>query len=127
MQNHPTISTQRCLLRLVQQSDVERVHNIQSTPEVARYNTLPIPKDISESQLMVDNWMKEFDKDKIDNYTFVIEDKENKEFLGLFGLKLGRAKYQNAEVWYKLFPEHWGKGIATEAVNAVLKLSLIHI
>jgi ribosomal-protein-alanine N-acetyltransferase len=38
-------------------------------------------------------------------------------FIGLLGLNKGKKNYFNAEIWYKLFPEFWNKGFATEAVN----------
>ena len=40
--------------------------------------------------------------------------------MGLFGLKLGNKKYKRAEVWYKIHPDYWKKGFATETLRKVV-------
>jgi len=54
------------------------------------------------------------------NYTFAIETKSDKKFVGLFGLKLGNEKYKRGEVWYKIHRDHWKKGYATESLRAII-------
>ena len=39
----------------------------------------------------------------------------------MFGLKLGSKKYKNAEVWYKIHPDFWRQGYATESLRAVIE------
>lgn len=35
-------------------------------------------------------------------------------------MNLGRKIYKSGEVWYKLYPNFWGKGFATESLNCML-------
>ena len=42
-------------------------------------------------------------------------------FIGLVSLKLSSAKFNSAEIWYKINVEHWNKGYATEAIRAVIR------
>lgn len=46
--------------------------------------------------------------------------KENDEFIGWFALK-PLPKTGEIEVGYRLLPQHWGKGYATEGTSALLK------
>ena len=37
-------------------------------------------------------------------------------------IKLSPPKYQSAEVWYKLHPESWNQGYATEALRRLIEV-----
>ncbi|MDB2385152.1 GNAT family N-acetyltransferase, partial [Polaribacter sp.] len=107
------ICSERVKLRLIELSDLETIHNLHSLPETDKYNALGIPKNIEETSAIITSWIKENQLNEIKNYTFAIDDKFNKEFIGLFGLKLGNKKYNRAEVWYKIHSDYWNKGYAT--------------
>jgi len=107
-------------LRFIKQSDIENIHKLQSIPEVDKYNTLGIPKDLSETKSVMVSSFEDLKQDTIKRYTFVIELHSTKEFIGLIALNLGNSKYKSAEVWYKLLPKQWRKGYATEALKCLL-------
>jgi len=114
--------TTTCLtLRFIQQSDIENIHKLQSLPEVDKYNTLGIPKDLSETKAVMATSFEDLKQDDIKRYTFVIELNKIQEFIGLIALNLGNPKYKGAEVWYKLLPTFWRKGYATEALKCLLE------
>ncbi len=113
--------SKRLQLRLIKQSDIENIHKLQSMPEVDQYNTLGIPKDLSETKAVMAPSFEDLKLDLIKRYTFVIELKKSQEFIGLAALNIGNPKYKSAEVWYKLLPKQWRKGYATEAVNCLLE------
>lgn len=114
------ITSERLNLRLIVLSDLDMIHQLHSLPETDEYNALGIPKNIEETKSIIEPWIQENNLSEIRNYTFAIESKLDKGFIGLFGLKLGNKKYKSGEVWYKLHPEHWKKGYATESLNAVI-------
>ena len=116
------LSTERLSLRLIVESDLEAIHQLQSIPEVDRYNTLGIPKDFEETKTVMAPLLEATKKEKIDYYTFAIKQKNDDRLVGLIALVLGATKYNNAEVWFKLNPSFWGKGFATEALNLILDL-----
>ncbi len=120
MRDKIEITTKRMKLRLIDISDLKAIHKLHSMAEVDAFNALGIPKNIEESKSVIEPWILENQSTKIKNYTFAIENKWNKEFIGLFGLKLWSEKHRRGEVWYKIDPQHWNKGYATEAVLAVL-------
>jgi ribosomal-protein-alanine N-acetyltransferase len=99
-------------------SDLNFIHNLHSIAEIDEFNTLGIPKNSEETKSIITTWIAENKKSPIINYTFLISDDDNN--IGLFGLKIGSPKYKRAEVWFKLRPNYWNKGYATEVLNAVL-------
>ena len=116
------LTTESLSLRLFEESDLEAIHRLQSIPEVDEYNTLGIPKDFEETKTVMRPLLEAAKKEKIDYYTFAIEQKKDDGFVGLIALVLGSKKYNIAEVWFKLNPSYWGNGFATEALNAMLDL-----
>ena len=114
------IQTDRLELRLIDWADLEVIHRLHSIPETDEFNALGIPEDMEETKHVITPWIIANNETEIKNYTFAIQDKRRKEFIGLFGLRLGPKKYKNAEVWYKLNIDYWNKGYATESLKAVL-------
>ena len=94
---------------------------MHSFPEVDEYNTLGIPKDIEVTRSILSPLVSNHLESKIQKYTFVIEDKLTGAFIGLFGFNLGKITYRNAEVWYLIHPNFWGRGYATEALKCVIE------
>lgn len=114
------LCTTRLKLQLISHSDLEFIHKLLSHEETDRYNALGIPASLEETISMVASWISENQQETIVNRTWLVEDLSNNEKIGLFGLKLSNNKYKRGEVWYKIHPNHWGKGFATEALNRVL-------
>ncbi|WP_219226830.1 GNAT family N-acetyltransferase [Pedobacter antarcticus] len=112
--------TERLKLRLVKMADLEAVHVLHQMAETDQYNTLGIPRDLEETNIIVDGWIHDHLKKTIRNYTFAVE-LEKGGFIGLVSLKLSSEKFNSAEIWYKINVEHWNKGFATEAIRAVIR------
>lgn len=114
------ISTERTKLRLIDSSDLTLIHKLHSLPETDEYNTLGIPNNIEETKSVIEPWVSENRLSNIKNYTFAIESKLNDDFIGIFGLKLGTEKYRRGEVWYKIHPNYWSQGIASEVLARII-------
>lgn len=114
--------SERLVLRKVQDVDLDKVHALHLIEEVDEFNTLGIPKDKSETEAILENWVLQNNSEKITKFTFAVELKKEQQFIGLIGLNLGKAKYRNAEVWFKFNPEFWNKGYATEALLQIMDL-----
>ncbi len=115
------LTTERLSLREIVASDLNAIHALLSLPETDFYNALGIPMTIEITQGYIDNWVNHQQKDPRILYAFTIENKEPKQFLGLIALTLGKPKYRNAEVWFKIHVEHWRKGFATEAFKELIR------
>lgn len=119
------LRTQRLVLRELILNDLANVHTLHSLPETDEYNTLGIPKNQKETLSILNQWLKFQKSDQRKNYTLVIE--FDNQFVGLIGLHLGAQKMRNGEVWYKIHRNHWGKGIATEAVQEMLRFGFAEL
>ena len=111
--------TSRLLIREVTPADLPDVHRLHSLPQTDEFNTLGIPQTVAVTEAVMAGWMQA--RAAGTAYTFCIDLlDESPQFIGLIALGLGEPKYSTAEVWYKLLPDYWGQGYASEALRAVL-------
>ncbi len=113
------IITKRLKLVEITLTDLNAVHELHSLPKVDEFNTLGIPSSIKETEKLLNSWIEAINTKTL--FVFKIVDNENDQFIGLFGVKMGKPNYWSSEVWYKLHPFSWNKGFATEALDAVLE------
>ena len=118
-----TLYTERLQFELITDSDLEFIHDLLSKEETDRYNALGIPKSAEETATWITPWIKENQQNPIANHTWLIQDLTTSENIGLFGLKRSNNKYRRGEVWYKIHPDQWNKGYATESLKCVLDFS----
>ena len=119
--------TDRLKLRLIEVLDLESIHILHSLPKTDEFNTLGIPSNIEETQSIIKTWVAENELNEIKNYTFAIEGKGSKQFMGLFGLKIGSKKFNRGEVWYKLHSDFWNQGFATESLKAAIDFGFTNL
>lgn len=116
----PEIESERLILRSVTELDIAKIHLLNSSEEIARFNTSGIPESIEETNAILENWILENSKETKLRFTFAIELKKDTQLIGLIGINLGKIKYKNAEVWFKFDTKFWNKGYATEALKEIL-------
>lgn len=122
MPNQLNLETERLSLREFKWKDVTKLHALHSHPDVARYNTLGIPQELSRTRDVMAPSIEDQDATDRSQYAWAIWHLESQEFLGEAGLKLAPKRYRKGEVYYSLMPEHWGKGYATELLQAIISL-----
>ncbi len=115
------LESNRLHLKEVERTDVDNIHLLHSIPEVDEFNTLGIPGSLIDSEKHVLEMLDEQHKYPRTSYTWVIEQKENSEFVGITGLILSGDKFRLGEIYYKLLPSFWGKGYATEVARTLVK------
>lgn len=119
----PILHTPRLLLQLISLADLDVIHKLHSLPEIDKYNTLGLPQNIEETRAIVKNWAEQNAEEKQKHFIFKVELIENREFIGLLALNLGKPKFKSAEIWYKFHSDYWGKGYATEAVKKIIRFA----
>ncbi|WP_277477809.1 GNAT family N-acetyltransferase [Catalinimonas alkaloidigena] len=114
--------TARLSLKKPVWEDIMSIHHLHSLAETDQYNTLGIPQHVEETENVVKEWIQAYAQEPVSYYTFVIREVNMSisAFVGVIALKLGSPKYKIAEVWYKVLPQHWGKGYATEALLSLI-------
>ncbi|MVN77885.1 GNAT family N-acetyltransferase [Hymenobacter sp. HMF4947] len=115
---YPHLETPRLLLRAFALADVPRLVALAGDYEVAR-NTLNIPHPYREADAV--SWVATTQENyrQQSAYAFALELKASGEFVGGIGLTL-EPRFDRAEVGYWLGRSYWGKGLATEALAALL-------
>lgn len=119
--NGTQIETERLILRSFRQSDLYDFNKYASVEGVGEMAGWKHHEALEESQRILDDFIN---NDK----TFAIVLKKTGEVIGSLGIeKYGLEDklsefydYQGREIGYVLSKDHWGKGIMTEAVKAVI-------
>ena len=114
------IITERLLLREITWNDLENIHRLHSIPEVDEHNTLGIPKDIDETRELIRPDIEAKGKDPQNRHSWRIILQNSGEFIGLAGMTLSNDKFKLGEIYYKLLPDYWGKGYATEVARQLV-------
>lgn len=114
------INTERLLLREITWNDLESIHRLHSVPEVDEYNTLGIPGNMEETRALIRPDIEAKGVEPQSRYTWRIILKHSGEFIGMAGMSLSSDKYKLGEIYYKLLPEYWGKGYATEVARQLV-------
>ncbi len=116
------IQTQRLELTEISWGDIENIHKLHSIFEVDEFNTVGLPKDIEETRENIRPYVEAKECSPQSKYTWNIVRKETGEFMGLAGIKISLDKFRIGEIFYKLLPEHWGNGYATEVSKQLIEL-----
>jgi len=115
------ITTDRLYLKEISWDDLADIHELHSYPQVDRYNTLGIPKDIEATREVIRPLIDAQKTDPRKSYFWKIVLKDSDEFIGIAGMNLSLDKFRLGEIYYKLLPARWGNGYATEVAKALIK------
>ena len=121
----PRLTTPRLFLRAFAEADIPHLITLAGNYEVAR-NTLNIPHPYTEAAAW--HWLHLTQQDYAQHtaYAFALEVRATGEFVGGIGLTL-EPRFDRAEAGYWLGQPHWGQGLATEALAAVLHFGFIEL
>ncbi|MCP9752731.1 GNAT family N-acetyltransferase [Ferruginibacter sp. HRS2-29] len=122
-----TLHTSRLSLSAISVGYLDAIHELHSLPETDEFNTLGIPASIEVTKQVVENWIQLQQADPRAAYTFCVSLAETNEFIGLIGLKPGKANYRIAEVWFKTHPAFWRKGYTSEALAEILRFGFAEL
>ena len=114
-----TLTTNRLILRALSLTDLDAFFNYCKKPNIGPNAGWRPHHDLYESSRILEMMIKE-------NEVWGITLKEKDELIGTIGLHV--RTFENAlanrkEIGYVLDDIYWGKGIMTEAVNAVIAFS----
>ncbi len=113
------VETKRLLFRRFYPEDAAAMfRNWASDSDVTKYMTWPAHKDISVSQYVLNTWISDYTQDNCYNWAIVL--KEIDEPIGSITVVSLREDIGSVEVGYCLGKVWWGKGLMSEALNAVI-------
>lgn len=116
----PVIETKRLILRPFEYDDIEEYLLFFTDTDVQKYlGKILIPKDLEDASRWVNNMNGKCLKSKL-VLTWCVEHKERQKVIGRCDLG-GFVRKSMADISYYLSKEFWNQGIASEAVDAVVK------
>ena len=108
--------TERLLLRPFRPDDLPRYAELNAHPRVAEMLGGPLTRAESDD---IARWANErWEQDRLG--LIAVERQADGAFLGMCGLHRLRDRPDDVEVAWRLHPDHWGHGYATEAGRAWL-------
>ncbi len=122
----PHITTERLLLRPIISSDLDKIYEGLSHPEVIKYYGVSYDsKEAAKAQM---EWFANLEATGSGAW-WAICDRNDTRFLGAAGLNNVSAEDHKAELGFWLLPEYQGKGIIREAVPPVYEygFSQLHL
>lgn len=114
----PDIQTDRLLLRRITMKDAQDIFEYSRDEDVARYVLWNAQKNVSEAKDYV-RFMLRLYRDDLPSSWGVI-DRASGRLIGTIGYMAYSEENASVEVGYSLAKWMWGKGIATEALRAVI-------
>lgn len=120
------IQTKRLLLRRFSIEDLKDMHDgWASREECSRYFPWNPVTDIADTRRRLQSWMELYAGN--DYYQWAIAFQESRKVIGVINLHNVDSDYNSAETSYILTPSCWGKGIATEALEGVLRFGFLEL
>ena len=115
------IETKRFILRKVKMEDAEKIYKILSNEKVISTLNMEKHKSIGDTYNMLNSYEEEFSKKT--KFPFAIINKETKEFIGVFLIKLDLYDDDCFEFTIYLDEQHWGKGTYKEVLPYMIKFA----
>ena len=111
------LRTDRLLLREFSEGDAAVFHALNSDPEVMRYTGEAPSRNMEEARRR----LREYPDHREHGYgRWALVLAEGGQVIGFNGLKY-LPELGETDIGYRLFPEYWGRGLATESSLAVVR------
>ena len=121
----PQLVTDRLVLRRMKKTDYHDMFDYAHNPEVTRYLTWEPHPDSLYTLRYLAYITTRYRAGDFSDWAVVL--KENRRMIGTCGFTTFHYAHNSAEIGYVLHPDYWGRGIAAEAVRAVLREGFLHL
>ena len=111
------VETERLLIREFVEDDAAAFHGFNSDPEVLRYTGEPPTESVEQARRMIRAY-PDYRKHGYGRWAVVY--KPDDRVIGFNGLKY-LDDLDQVDLGYRLLPDYWGRGIATESSLAVVR------
>lgn len=115
----PVVETERLRLRELVDDDVEAVFDLFRQEQVTRYYDVETMTDIEAARAMV-SFLRQRYANRV-GIRWAVEDKASRNFLGTIGFNSINQAAHKGLIGYEVVPAVWGRGLATEAVRAIVR------
>lgn len=108
------INTDRFILRQVVESDSEKIYKILNDKDTAKYLNMDKIESVSDADALIKDYLSQYANG--DKFPFAITDKNTKELIGVFLIKLDLYDPDCYEFTIYIKHELWNKGIYSEVL-----------
>jgi ribosomal-protein-alanine N-acetyltransferase len=124
-EDFPVIRTGRLLLRELRKSDAQQVLRMRANTHVNRFIARDQMAHLEDAGELIQSVVQRYrDKEAI-AWAGILRDQG--AIIGTCGFNKIEADNRHAEIGGELDPQYWGKGIALEAVEAIVNFGLDHM
>lgn len=116
----PEIKTRRLVLRRVRMTDAPALFELRSSKVVLKYIDRPRHRSVKETKALIKLILGLEKKGSAVNWAITL--KGDDILIGNICLWNIKKEHHRAELGYMLHPDHYGKGIMSEAIKAVLEV-----
>ncbi|HDX9591049.1 TPA: GNAT family N-acetyltransferase [Bacillus pseudomycoides] len=118
MERFPSLETNRLQLRELTLVDADTMFQYFAKEPVLRYFGMDSFQNIEEVKNVIRNFRSRYEEGSAFRWGIVL--KGTDQLIGTCGFHLINNKHRRAEIGYELDETYWGKGYATEALQAIL-------
>jgi ribosomal-protein-alanine N-acetyltransferase len=115
----PVLETERLHLRELVDEDTRAVFELFGQSEVTRYYDVETMTDVAAAGTMITFLRQRYASRA--GIRWALEDKVSRSFVGTIGFNTLSPAAHKGLIGYELLPAAWGRGLATEAVRAVVR------
>ena len=117
-ENFPLLSTPSLILRALDSSDLDDLYEYASDPEIDRYTPWDHYNNIEEARENLNEFLEAYEKHGF--WAWGIEHQADKKLIGI--ININKPGYdRKVEVGYTIARKYWGQGLATEALQALIR------
>lgn len=113
------LRTKRLMLRKMQVSDLEKLFQVWSNPEVTRFMNIDKFTDKKQAKEMIILFDKLSKENTAIRYSII--ELESNEIIGSCGFNILDFENAKAEIGYEINKPFWGKGFAPEAITCLIR------
>ncbi|CAD5254166.1 MULTISPECIES: GNAT family N-acetyltransferase [unclassified Imperialibacter] len=117
-----TYQSERLRLREISFDDLGDIHHLHSFSEVDEFNTLGIPGNLDETKEYLTPLIQAQKVTPRKSFFWKIELLATSAFIGIAGMTLSLDRFKRGEIYYKILPDQWGKGYATEIGSLLISV-----
>lgn len=120
------LETQRLVLTELAWKDLGMIHEFHSIEDIARYNTIGIPKNLESTRELIRAAIEDQTQQPRSVYGWGVRLKSTNEFIGEAGMSLRNDRFKRGEIHYHILPQQWGNGYATEVARQLIHFGFEH-
>ncbi|MEB3282871.1 MAG: GNAT family N-acetyltransferase [Lyngbya sp.] len=110
--------TKRLIIREFEREDFQELAPILAHPQVMKFSSAGV-LSISATQAKIQNFIKSYEIYGFGKWAVIFKD--NNQLIGYCGIAIETIDNQDEpEIGYRLAPQFWGQGLATEAASAAI-------